>query len=129
MERNIGEEIHKKILVLDGGLGTLIQARNLAEEDYGGHMGCNDYLVVTRPDVIADIHASYLEAGADIISTDTFNANPVSLKDYELQERTYEINKAAAALARGVADRYEKQDGKPRFVAGSVGPTNRSASM
>lgn len=129
MERNIGEEIHKKILVLDGGLGTLIQARKLAEEDYGGHTGCNDYLVVTRPDVIADIHASYLEAGADIISTDTFNANPVSLKDYELQERTYEINKAAAALARGVADRYEKQDGKPRFVAGSVGPTNRSASM
>lgn len=129
MERNIGEEIHKKILVLDGGLGTLIQARKLAEEDYGGHTGCNDYLVVTRPDVIADIHASYLEAGADIISTDTFNANPVSLKDYELQERTYEINKAAAALARRVADRYEIQDGRPRFVAGSVGPTNRSASM
>lgn len=129
MKRNIGAEIEKRILVLDGGLGTLIQARKLAEKDYGGHTGCNDYLVVTRPDVIADIHASYLEAGADIISTDTFNANPVSLKDYELQERTYEINKAAATLARGVADRYEKQDGKPRFVAGSVGPTNRSASM
>ena len=129
MERNIGAEIKERILVLDGGLGTLIQARKLAEEDYGGHVGCNDYLVVTRPDVIAEIHASYLEAGADIISTDTFNANPVSLRDYDLQDRTYDINIAAAKLARETADRFEAQDGRVRFVAGSVGPTNRSASM
>lgn len=129
MERNIGAEIKERILVLDGGLGTLIQARQLAAADYGGHAGCNDYLVVTRPDVIEEIHVAYFEAGADIVSTDTFNANPVSLRDYELQDRTYEINRAAALLARGVADRYEAQDGKPRFVAGSVGPTNRSASM
>lgn len=129
MKRNIGAEINERILVLDGGLGTLIQARKLAEEDYGGHPGCNDYLVISRPDVIAAIHTAYFEAGADIISTDTFNANPVSLRDYDLQDRTYEINRAAAALARGVADRFERQDRKPRFVAGSVGPTNRSASM
>ncbi|WP_298063408.1 methionine synthase [uncultured Rikenella sp.] len=129
MERNIAAELRKRILVLDGGLGTLIQARKLDEADYGGHPGCNDYLAVSRPDVIAEIHAAYFEAGADIVSTDSFNANPVSLKDYALQDRVYEINRTAAQLARGVADRFEAQDGRPRFVAGSVGPTNRSASM
>ena len=129
MERNIEEALRQRILVLDGGLGTLIQARKLAESDYGGHLGCNDYLVKTRPDVIAEIHAAYFEAGADIVSTDTFNANPVSLRDYDLQDQTYELNRTAAALAREVADRFETQDGQPRFVAGSVGPTNRSASM
>lgn len=129
MERNIGAEIQERILVLDGGLGTLIQARKLAEEDYGGYPGCNDYLVISRPDVIAEIHTAYFEAGADIVSTDTFNANPVSLRDYDLQSRTYEINKASAKLARGVADRFEAQDRRARFVAGSVGPTNRSASI
>ena len=129
MERNIKEELRKRILVLDGGMGTLIQARKLQEADYGGHVGCNDYLVVSRPDVIAEIHAAYFEAGVDIVSTDTFNANPVSLRDYNLQDQTRELNRTAAALAREVADRYEQQDGRPRFVAGSVGPTNRSASM
>lgn len=129
MERNIKEELLKRILVLDGGMGTLIQARKLQEADYGGYPGCNDYLVVSRPDVIAEIHAAYFEAGADIVSTDTFNANPVSLRDYNLQDQTCELNRVAAALAREVADRYEQQDGQPRFVAGSVGPTNRSASM
>lgn len=129
MKRNIAEALRQRILVLDGGLGTLIQARKLAESDYGGHLGCNDYLVKTRPDVIAEIHAAYFEAGADIVSTDTFNANPVSLRDYDLQDQTYELNRTAAALAREVADRFETQDGQPRFVAGSVGPTNRSASM
>ncbi|MDE5944654.1 MAG: methionine synthase [Rikenella sp.] len=129
MERNIAEELRKRILVLDGGLGTLIQARGLGSDDYGGYVGCNDYLVVSRPDVIEEIHAAYFEAGADIVSTDSFNANPISLADYGLQERVYEINRTAARLARGVADRFERQDGKARFVAGSVGPTNRSASM
>lgn len=129
MERNIEAEIRRRILVLDGGLGTLIQARGLTAEDYAGHVGCNDYLVISRPDVVEEIHAAYLEAGADIVSTDTFNANPVSLRDYGLQARTYELNKTAARLARGVADRFEARDGRPRFVAGSVGPTNRSASI
>lgn len=128
IRRNIAEAVQDRILVLDGGLGTLIQARKLAEADYGGYPGCNDWLVMTRPDVIAEIHAEYLEAGADIISTDTFNANAISLKDYDLQDRAYELNKAAATLARATADRYETTE-KPRFVAGSVGPTNRSASM
>lgn len=129
MQRDIRRELQDRILILDGGLGTLIQARGLTESDYDGHVGCNDYLVVSRPDVLEEIHAAYLEAGADIVSTDTFNANPVSLRDYGLQARTWELNKTAAALARSVADRFERQDGRARFVAGSVGPTNRSASM
>lgn len=129
MERNIAAELKERILVLDGGLGTQIQARGLTEEDYGGYPGCNDYLVVSRPDVLEAIHAAYFEAGADIVSTDSFNANPISLADYGLQERVYELNRTAARLARGVADRFERRDGKARFVAGSVGPTNRSASM
>ena len=129
MERNIGAALQEKILVLDGGLGTLVQAHRLSESDYGGYAGCNDYLVVSRPDVIESIHTAYLEAGADIISTDTFNANPVSLADYGLQERVCELNRTAAQLARRAADRFERQDRKPRFVAGSVGPTNRSASI
>ncbi|WP_294598000.1 methionine synthase [uncultured Rikenella sp.] len=129
MQRDIRRELQDRILILDGGLGTLIQARRLTETDYGGHPGCNDYLAVSRPDLLEEIHAAYFEAGADIVSTDSFNANSISLADYGLQDRVYELNKAAAALARSVADRFEAQDGRPRFVAGSVGPTNRSASM
>ena len=129
--------IKERILLLDGGLGTLIQSRNLTEEDYRGERftqweiplkGCNDILVITRPDILQDIHTEYLESGADIISTDTFNANTVSMEDYGLQEYVYEINLAAARLARETASKYSTAV-RPRFVAGSVGPTNRSASM
>ena len=133
------DEIARRILVLDGGLGTMIQGFSLGEEDYRGERfagwqtelkGCNDLLVLTRPDVIGSIHEAYLQAGADIVTTDTFNANAVSMADYGLQEYVYEINRAAAVLARTMADRYTMQNpSKPRFVAGSVGPTNRTASI
>lgn len=117
-----------RILILDGGLGTLIQARGLSAEDFSGLEGCNDILVVTRPDVISEIHVSYLEAGADIISTNSFNATSIALADYDISHRAYEINRAAASLARSAADMYSTPE-RPRFVAGSIGPTNRSASL
>ncbi len=136
---SIEEELRKRILVLDGAMGTLIQARGLTEEDYrGGRFadwrlplkGCSDVLPITRPDVIAEIHRDYLAAGADIIETNSFNASAVSLADYGLQEAVYEINVAAARVARRTADEFTVANpSKPRFVAGSIGPTNRSASM
>ncbi|MCC8088099.1 MAG: methionine synthase [Rikenellaceae bacterium] len=137
MKRDIRAELAKRILVLDGAMGTLIQGYGLSEEDYhsdcpccGGAelKGCNDVLVQTRPDIIAAIHEKYLEAGADIIETNTFNANAISLAEYGLEKKVYEINLDAAKLSRSVADRYETA-GRPRFVAGSIGPTNRTASM
>ncbi len=110
-----------RILVLDGAMGTLIQAQGI-------ETSCNDLLSIDRPEVIEAIHARYLEAGADIVSTNSFNANPISLGDYGLAGRTYELNRAAAALARRAADRYATPE-RPRYVAGSVGPTNRSCSI
>ena len=136
---SIYDELTRRILVLDGGLGTMVQGYNLDETDYRGERfaewptilkGCNDLLVLTRPEVISRIHEAYLLAGADIISTDTFNANAVSLADYGLQEYVYEINRTAVQVARRIADRFTMENpSKPRFVAGSMGPTNRTASM
>lgn len=129
----------EKIWILDGGMGTMIQREGLTEADFRGERfadsscelkGCNDLLVITRPDVIAKIHREYLDAGADIIETDSFNANAISLSDYNLQDCVYEINFAAAKLARSTADAWSAANGgERRFVAGSVGPTNRSLSM
>ena len=136
---SIYDQLSRRILVLDGGLGTMIQGYGLGEEDYRGERfagsevllkGCNDLLVLTEPEAIRSIHEAYLQAGADIISTDSFNANAVSMADYALQEYVYEINRAAAALARSEADRFTlRNPSKPRFVAGSMGPTNRTASI
>lgn len=132
--RELCEELSRRILVLDGAMGTMIQCACLSETDFRGERwkdcvhelkGCNDVLVLTRSDVIADIHRQYLDAGADIIETDTFNANAVSLADYGLENYVYEINYVAARIARGVADNYNTC----RWVAGSVGPTNKSLSM
>lgn len=125
------EALNERILVLDGGFGTMLQTYDLgdavtASPNKAG--GCNDLLSVTRPDIVADIHRRYLDAGADIIETNSFNANAISLADYNLQQRTYEIALAAAKLARKVADEYSTPE-KPRYVAGSVGPTNRTLSM
>ena len=129
--------LKKRILVLDGAMGSLIQKYNLSEDDFRGSRfqnhpcalkGDNDILVLTRPDVIEDIHRQYLEAGADIIETDSFNATEISQSDYQMEPYVYEMNKAAAALARKVADEYSSET-KPRFVAGSIGPTNKTASM
>ncbi|HEX8393866.1 MAG TPA: methionine synthase [Longimicrobium sp.] len=117
--------LDERVLVFDGAMGTSVQRYDLTAEDFGGAAleGCNDYLVITRPDVIGEIHASFLAAGADVLETDTFRSNRLTLREYGLQDRVREINVAAARLARGVADRFAAEDGKPRFVAGSIGPS------
>ena len=135
----IQELINERILVLDGAMGTMIQQYNLTEADFRGERfkdvpgqmkGNNDLLCLTRPDVIEEIHRKYLEAGADIIETNSFNATSVSMADYHTQAFCREINLAAARLARKVADEYSaRTPQKPRFVAGSVGPTNKTCSM
>ena len=131
------EAINNRILVLDGAMGTMIQRYALAEADFRGTLlaehpqqlkGNNDLLVLTRPDVIRDIHSRYLGAGADIIETCTFNANAISQGEYGCAHLCADINRAAAKLAREVADSYSTPD-KPRYVAGSVGPTGRTCSM
>lgn len=132
MKSKLSDALSRNILILDGAMGTQIQALNLCEDDYrgtrfAGHecklKGCNDVLCLTKPEVIADIHRNYISAGANIIETDSFNANAVSLADYGLQEYVREINLAAARIARSVADETGA------FVAGSVGPTNKTLSM
>jgi 5-methyltetrahydrofolate--homocysteine methyltransferase len=114
----------ERVLVFDGAMGTSIQGYALTADDFGGGAleGCNDYLVITRPDVIAQIHASFLQAGCDVVETDTFRSNRITLREYGLHERVREINVAAARLARTEADRFAA-DGRPRFVAGSIGPS------
>jgi 5-methyltetrahydrofolate--homocysteine methyltransferase len=136
---DIKELLNNRILVLDGAMGTMIQQLRLQEEDFRGNKfkdhpvnlkGNNDLLNITKPDVIKQIHREYLNAGADIIETNTFNSTSVSQADYKLENCVYEINLAGARLAREVADEFNSVDtSKPRFVAGSVGPTNRTASM
>jgi 5-methyltetrahydrofolate--homocysteine methyltransferase len=134
--------LEQRILILDGAMGTMIQGCKLAEADYrgpaacglGGHghdlKGDNDLLVLTRPDVIRAIHNEFLEAGADIIETNTFNATRIAQADYGLESRVREINLAAARLARECADAWSaKTRAKPRFVAGALGPTNRTATI
>ena len=137
--RMMEEEIRKRVLVLDGAMGTMIQQYGLSEADFRGERfkdipgmmkGNNDILCLTRPDVIEEIHRKYLEAGADIIETNTFNATSVSMADYHMETFCREINLAAARLARRVADEFTaRTPEKPRFVAGSVGPTNKTCSM
>lgn len=131
--------VNERVLVLDGAMGTMIQRYGLTEADFRGERfkdipgqmkGNNDLLCLTRPDVIEEIHRKYLEAGADIIETNTFNATAVSMADYHVQKFCREINLAAAKLARKLADEYTLMNpAKPRFVAGSVGPTNKTCSM
>jgi 5-methyltetrahydrofolate--homocysteine methyltransferase len=136
---DIYKELEKRILVIDGAMGTMIQQYMLQEADYRGERfidfhkdlkGNNDLLSITQPNIIKTIHKSYLEAGADIIETNTFNANAISMADYNMQNLVYELNLDSARIARNAADEIEKQDpSKPRFVAGAIGPTNRTASM
>jgi 5-methyltetrahydrofolate--homocysteine methyltransferase len=133
------EALARRILVLDGAMGTMIQSYGLVEDDFRGEaygdqpdalFGANDLLSVTRPDIIREIHWAYLEAGSDIIETNTFNAQAVSLSDYGLKAQAYRLNVAAAELARGAADEMTtRTPDKPRFVCGSIGPTNRTASI
>jgi 5-methyltetrahydrofolate--homocysteine methyltransferase len=132
-------EAQKRILILDGAMGSMIQTHGLGEADFRGERfhshacdlkGNNDLLVITKPEVIAGIHRQYLEAGADIIETNTFNSNSISMADYHMEDMCYELNKTAAALARRECDAMAKKTpDKPRFVAGSIGPTTRTLSM
>ena len=131
--------VQERILILDGAMGTMIQRHKLTEADYRGDRfaahpsdlrGNNDLLVLTQPQIIAAIHRQYLDAGADILETNTFNANVVSQSDYGLESLIYEMNFEGARLARGVADEVTAQwPSRPRLVAGSMGPTNRTLSI
>ena len=122
--------LDERILVLDGAMGTMIQQRDLSASDFGGAAleGCNENLVLTRPDVIRDIHREYFAAGADIVETDTFGSTPLVLAEYGLQDKCHEINVTAAKLARQVADELSTP-AKPRFVAGSIGPTTKAITV
>jgi len=131
--------LEERILIIDGAMGTMVQRYRLEEKDYRGERfkswpsdlkGNNDLLCLTQPEIITEIHRQYLDAGADIIETNTFNAQAVSLEDYQMQGLAYEINFAAAQLARKAADAYMVQHpGEPRFVAGAIGPMNKTLSL
>jgi len=139
MSRNIKEILKERILVLDGAMGTMIQRHPLEEEDFKGERfkghahslkGNNDLLSITRPEIIKDIHRQYFLAGADIVETNTFSGTTIAQADYHLEDAVYEINFESAKIAREVADEITAlEPHKPRFVAGSIGPTNRTASL
>ncbi len=136
---NIYDILIKRILVLDGAMGTMIQRYKLTEDDYRGDRfkdninllkGNNDLLSLTKPDIIRDIHVQYFEAGADIAETNTFSSTSVAQSDYGLEHLVYELNFESAKIAKEVADKFTKsQPDKPRFVAGSIGPTNKTTSL
>ncbi|NQZ77696.1 MAG: homocysteine S-methyltransferase family protein [Ekhidna sp.] len=135
----IEEILKERILVLDGAMGTMIQRHKLEEEDFRNESlsnhhkplkGNNDLLSITRPDIISDIHAKYFEAGADIAETNTFSGTTIAQADYDLESYVYEINYQSALIAKKVAENFtEREPEKPRFVAGAMGPTNRTASL
>ncbi|NDJ61239.1 MAG: dihydropteroate synthase, partial [Chloroflexi bacterium] len=124
------DAIADHVVIFDGAMGTSIQRYNLTAADFGGDQydGCNDALVLTRPEIIQEIHASFLEVGSEVVETNTFRGNPLTLAEYGLQDRTLELNRQAARIAREVCDRYEAQTGVPRFVAGSIGPSGKLPS-
>src|SRR6201996_8425005 len=128
----------ERILVLDGAMGTMIQGLQFDEAAFRGQRfkdfhrdlrGNNDLLILTQPDAIEDIHAQYLRAGADIVATNTFSATTIAQADYDLTDIIYDLNFEGARLARNAATRVAAEDGRPRFVAGAMGPTNRTASI
>ena len=131
--------LEDRILFLDGAMGTMIQKYKLTEKEYRGERfenyehplkGNNDLLSITQPDIISEIHNQFLEAGADIIETNTFNSTSVSMADYHMENLVIELNIASARLARTCADEFTKKNSeKPRFVAGSIGPTNKTTSL
>jgi 5-methyltetrahydrofolate--homocysteine methyltransferase len=137
--KDIRKELEKRILIIDGAMGTMIQRHKLEEKDYRGERfnnwhsdvkGNNDLLSITRPRVIEDIHKQYLEAGADIIETNTFSSTVIAQADYDMQSLAFEMNVASAKIARKAADEYTaKNPDKPRFVAGAIGPLNKTLSL
>ena len=122
--------MEKKVLVFDGAMGTSLQLQDLTAEHFGGEQynGCNDYLVISYPEAVEKVHRSFLEAGVDVLETDTFRSNRLTMQEYKLQDRIIEINVAAASLARKVADEFAAKTGQPRFVAGSIGPSGKLPS-
>ncbi len=128
-QRALADILEQRVLVLDGAMGTMMHQVPLSiETDYEGHENCPEILVATRPDVIGDIHRAYLEAGADIVETNSFGGARIVLADNQLQDRAYELNFAAAQIARQAADEFSTAD-KPRFVAGSMGPTTKDINI
>ncbi|MFT3729407.1 MAG: homocysteine S-methyltransferase family protein [Terricaulis sp.] len=134
----LNAEMAKRILILDGSMGAYLQGFGLTNNDFHGERfvehpralkGNNDLLVLTRPDVITKVHAGYLDAGVDIIETNTFSATTISQAEYALEEVAYELNVEGARIAREICDKYEAKDGKPRAVAGALGPTTKLLSM
>ncbi len=128
----------ERILVLDGAMGTQIQGLGFDEDQFRGHrfIGCachqkgnNDLLILTQPDAIEEIHYRYAKAGADILETNTFSSTSIAQADYQMEGAVYDLNKEGAAIVRRAAIRAEREDGKRRFVAGAIGPTNRTASI
>jgi 5-methyltetrahydrofolate--homocysteine methyltransferase len=138
-KKDIQKILEDRVLLLDGAMGTMIQRYKLQEADYRGEKfkdhesdlkGNNDILSLTQPDIIREIHEAYLEAGADIIETNTFNATSISQSDYHCESSVYDINYQSALIASKAAEKYTELDpGKPRYVAGSIGPTNKTASL
>ncbi len=139
MNYNIKDLLKERILIIDGAMGTMIQRHKLEESDYRGERfanwhkdvkGNNDLLSITQPDIIIGIHKQYLDAGADIIETNTFSSTTIAQADYDMQELAYELNVASAKCARIAADEYTAQNpAKPRFVAGAIGPLNKTLSL
>ena len=136
--KSLFERLERRIVLLDGAMGTMIQGFGLGEDEYRGERfagwdrdlkGNNDLLSITRPQVIRDIHRQFLEAGADVVETNTFNSNAPSMADYGLESLVAELNLAAARLARECADAHAAKAGSARYVAGVLGPTNRTASI
>ena len=137
--QSLYDSINKRILVLDGAMGTMIQAYSLEEEDFRGERfkdyesslkGNNDLLSITQPKIIEEIHRKYLQAGADILETNTFSSNSISMADYNMEDLVYELNFESAKIAKSLTKEFTLKDlSKPRFVAGSIGPTNKTASM
>ncbi len=124
------DALEKKVLVFDGAMGTSLQVQNLTAEHFGGEQynGCNDYLVISYPEAVEKVHRSFLEVGVDVLETDTFRSNRLTMGEYKLGDRVIEINIAAANLARKLADEYAAKTGQPRFVAGSIGPSGKLPS-
>ena len=136
---NIYQEIQKRILVLDGAMGTMLQEYKFTEEDFRTErfknhpiplQGNNDLLSITQPNAVKDVHRKYFASGADIVETNTFSGTTIAMADYQMEDLVYELNYESAKIAKEVADEFTKKEpNKPRFVAGSIGPTNRTASM
>lgn len=135
----IKDLLHKKILILDGAMGTMLQRYKFTEEDFRGErfkewkhplQGNNDLLSLTQPEAIAEVHRKYFAAGADIVETNTFSGTTIAMADYHMEKLVYELNYESARLAKKVAEEFtQNEPSKPRFVAGSIGPTNKTASM